>query len=154
MVGAEFRYVLLIYYELVYSNKRSQILNINMAHRHLDGYKALDSKEHVNHIVASCPILAPKEYTHRHNRIANCLHWSTLKEPGQNVPDRWYDHQPEKVVEFDNTALMYDMAINADRSGLQKYLDELPGKESVAQEQKMALLCTAHILHKFLTAGN
>jgi hypothetical protein len=42
-------------------------------------------------------------------------------------------------------------ALGSVRVGLQNYLDDIPGKETVAQVQKIALLGTAHILRKFMS---
>ncbi|XP_047476420.1 uncharacterized protein LOC125030426 [Penaeus chinensis] len=42
-------------------------------------------------------------------------------------------------------------ALGTARLGLQKYLDDIPGKERAEQVQKIALLDTAHILRKFLS---
>jgi len=55
-------------------------------------YKA----EHTKHIVAGCTILAPSEYTNRHNRVAGYIHWMICKHMGLQVTDRYYEHIPEK----------------------------------------------------------
>ncbi|XP_017786493.1 PREDICTED: uncharacterized protein LOC108569451, partial [Nicrophorus vespilloides] len=61
-------------------------------------------------------IIAPTEYTHRHNKIATYLHWSIVKELGQQVPEHWYDHQPAPVVEREDVVVMYDEAVITDRT--------------------------------------
>ncbi|XP_017768957.1 PREDICTED: uncharacterized protein LOC108557085 [Nicrophorus vespilloides] len=78
-------------------------------------------KKKIGHIIAGCTVLAPTEFTHRHNKIASYLHWSIVKELGQHVPEHWYDHQPAPVVERDDVVVMrekrctlIDVAVPAD----------------------------------------
>ena len=73
-------------------------------------------EEHVSHIVSGCSILAPKEYTHRHNRVTSYLHWTVLQNYGFQVEKRWYEHQPQKIVEGKDVTIMYDVAVNTDRA--------------------------------------
>lgn len=74
------------------------------------------AEEHVNHIIAGCPILAPVEYLHRHNKVASYLHWTILKDLGAEVTEHWYEHAPQKVTNVQDTVIMWDMAIYTDRT--------------------------------------
>jgi hypothetical protein len=70
--------------------------------------------EHLSHIVAGCKVLARSKYLHRHNKVVNYLQWSMLKELGMLVPDRWYDHVPDNVVETEDQVIIYDFPISTD----------------------------------------
>lgn len=72
--------------------------------------------EHISHIVAGCSVLAPTEYLDRHNKVASYLHWTLLKELGHSVPEKWYEHKPDRSIEVDEVVIMYDMPVNTDRT--------------------------------------
>ena len=39
-----------------------------------------------------------------------------LKELGHSVPEKWYEHKPDRSIEVDEVVIMYDMPVNTDRT--------------------------------------
>ena len=58
--------------------------------------------ETVRHIVCECPMLAQREYKRRHDWVGRKLHWELCKKIASDVNEKWYKHEPEKVVENDS----------------------------------------------------
>lgn len=182
-----------------------------------------EAEETISHILSGCTTIAASEYTNRHNKVASYIHWTICKDLGIEVPDKWYMHVPQPVINTQHCTIMWDYGIQTDRTiranrpdivfhnreaktcllidvaipddhnimikeaekiskykdleieikrmwntkasivpvvigtlgvvkaGLQKQLDVIPGKPTVFEAQKVALLGSAHILRKVLS---
>ena len=75
-----------------------------------------DKVETTDHLVAGCPILAPKEYKDRHDKMGQYLYWRICQH--YNVPqaEHWYEHHPEPVTEGNYATILWDFTIHTDRS--------------------------------------
>ena len=71
--------------------------------------------ETIDHIVSGCPILAPTEYIHRHDKAASYIHWKICKHFQLPAADKWYEHQPTTVAENNKVTVLWDMPVNTDR---------------------------------------
>ena len=71
--------------------------------------------ESVEHIVSGCPVLAKKEYLERHDKALIYVHWNICKYHQIDVRNKWYDHEPEKVVEGKDATILWDMPIITDK---------------------------------------
>jgi len=71
--------------------------------------------ETISHIISGCTVLAPKEYTERHNKVASYIHWMMCKKLKIDTSDKWYEHKPEKVIKNEKITILYDMPIITDR---------------------------------------
>lgn len=75
-----------------------------------------DKTESIQHISGGCSIIAPKEYTNRHNDIAKiihshlCLKHNILKN---SIP--YYKYQPENIGESDSVKIYWDTMLITDR---------------------------------------
>ena len=74
-----------------------------------------DSKKQLDHITSGCPELAKTEYVHRHNKVATYVHWNICRNFDINVPDKWYEHQPEPVTEHQKAIILWDLPVHTDR---------------------------------------
>lgn len=74
-----------------------------------------EKDETVDHIVSSCKNLASIEYLNRHNKVAQYLHHHLLKQNNFNVKDKWYEHQPESIVENNTAKILWDFNIYTDK---------------------------------------
>ena len=70
-------------------------------------YKA----DHIKHTVTGCTTLAPSEYTTRHNKVADYIHWMIRKHSGLQVTGQYYEHIPEKVINIKGTAIMWGVPV-------------------------------------------
>ncbi|CAG0889230.1 unnamed protein product [Darwinula stevensoni] len=57
----------------------------------------------VHHLLSACPKLALREYLYRHDQVCKYVHWCVCKQAGLDVPEKWYEHQPQSVVENAST---------------------------------------------------
>ena len=72
--------------------------------------------ETINHIISECNKLAQKEYKRRHDNIARLrlVHWKLCCKYGIDRSEKWYEHQPERVVENESFKILWDMYIQCD----------------------------------------
>ena len=73
-----------------------------------------EKEETIHHIVLRCSNLAQKEYKRRHDCVAKALHWDILRQRGFKISDKWYQHQPESVVENEQFKVLWDFTIQTD----------------------------------------
>ena len=70
--------------------------------------------ETINHILSECKMLAQKEYKRRHDNIARLVHWKLCCKYDMSRGEKWYEHQPEGVVENEKCKILWDMTIQCD----------------------------------------
>ena len=75
----------------------------------------IEFEETIDHIVASCPVLANTEYIQRHDKAAGYIHWRICKHYHFSTADKWYEHKPEKVTENKAATVSWDMPVNTDK---------------------------------------
>ena len=63
--------------------------------------------ETINHIVSECPELAQREYKRRHDWVGRCIHWEICRANGIHVKSKWYEQQPEAVIENDSCKILW-----------------------------------------------
>ena len=55
--------------------------------------------ESIDHIVSGCSKLAQKEYKRRHDNLGKIVHWKLARKCNFEAGDKWYEHEPESVLE-------------------------------------------------------
>ena len=55
------------------------------------------------------------EYKRRHDNLARYIYWKLCTEHRIEREDKWYEHQPEGVMENENIKILWDMMIQCDR---------------------------------------
>ena len=74
-----------------------------------------EGDESVTHIISQCKKLAQTEYKIRHDNVAKAVHWELCKKNGLDHVDKWYDHEPESVMENEKCKILWDFTIQTDR---------------------------------------
>lgn len=73
--------------------------------------------ENIEHLISSCPILASREYTERHNAVAKILHcWLAWKIGYLKERTPYYKYNPERVSETPDYKLYWDRTILTDHT--------------------------------------
>ena len=72
--------------------------------------------ETIDHLVAGCPILAPKEYKERHEKMGQYIHWIACQHYNAQHAEHWYEHHLEPVTEGNDATILWDFTIHTDRS--------------------------------------
>ena len=70
--------------------------------------------ESIDHIVSGCSKLAQKEYKRRHDNLGKIVHWKVAKECRFEVASKWYEHEPESVLENEDYKILWDFSIQTD----------------------------------------
>ena len=74
-----------------------------------------EKAETISHLVNECSKLAQREYKRRHDNVARYIHWQLCIKGGFERADRWYNQQPEAIIENENYKLLWDFTIQCDR---------------------------------------
>ena len=101
---------------------QDQALRTRYVQRAIDGTnispkcrKCNQKDETINHITSECSAMAQTQYKKRHDTVARAVHWSLCKKYQMPCSNKWYEHQPETVIENDNAKLLWDFGIRTDR---------------------------------------
>ena len=74
------------------------------------------STETIDHLISGCTILAPNEYTNRHNRVGQYIHWKICNHYNIETPNKWYEHKPLPVADTTKVTIPWDFPIRTDRT--------------------------------------
>ena len=70
--------------------------------------------ESTDHIVSSCSKLAQKEYKRRHDNLGKIVNWKLARKCNFETGDKWYEHEPESVLENEDYKILLDISIQTD----------------------------------------
>ena len=70
--------------------------------------------ESIDHIVSGCRKLAQKEYKRRHDNLGKIVHWKLARKCNFEAGDKWYEHEPESVLENEDYKILWDFSIQTD----------------------------------------
>ena len=70
--------------------------------------------ESIDHIVSGCSKLVQKEYKRRHDDLEKIVHWELARKCNYEAGDKWYEHEPESVLENEDYKTLWDFSIQTD----------------------------------------
>ena len=70
--------------------------------------------ESIDHIVSGCSKLVQKEYKRRHDDLGKIAHWKLARKCNFEARDKWYEHEPESVLENEDYKILWDFSIQTD----------------------------------------
>ena len=68
----------------------------------------------MDHIVSGCSKLAQKKYKRRHDNLGKIVHWKLARKCNFEAGDKWYEHEPESVLENEDYKILWDLSIQTD----------------------------------------
>ena len=68
----------------------------------------------IDHIVSGCSKLAQKEYKRRHDNWGKIVHWKFARKSNFEAGGKWYEHEPESVLENEDYKILWDFSIQTD----------------------------------------
>ena len=68
----------------------------------------------VLHLASDCSKLAQREYEGRHNNVGRKVHWELRRKYNLEHANKWYEHQPQGVLENSHHKLLWDFNIQCD----------------------------------------
>ena len=73
------------------------------------------SNETIDHLISSCSFIAQSAYKHRHDKVAQFLHWKLAAKYHFEVNSCWWKHRPDAVLENPMCKILWDFSIMVDR---------------------------------------
>ena len=70
--------------------------------------------ESIDHIVSDCSKLAQKEYNRRHDNLGKIVHWKFVRKCNFEAGYKWYEHEPESVLENEDYKILWDFSSQTD----------------------------------------
>ena len=70
--------------------------------------------ERIDHAFSGCSKLAQKEYKRRHDNLGKIVHWKLAGKRNFEAGDKWYEHEPESVLENEDYKILWDFSIQTD----------------------------------------
>ena len=70
--------------------------------------------ECIEHIVSGCSKHAQKEYKRRHDNLGKRVHWKLARKCNFEAGGKWYEHEPESVLENEDYKILWDFSIQTD----------------------------------------
>ena len=70
--------------------------------------------ETIHHIIAGCPSLCQNLYTYRHDNVAKYAYIKLGIYAGFELHQKWYEIQPDRVVEKDRYKILWNLLIITD----------------------------------------
>ena len=70
--------------------------------------------ESIDYIVSGCSKLAQKEYQRRHDNLGKKVHWKLARKYIFEARDKWYEHEPESVLENEDYKILCNFSIRTD----------------------------------------
>ena len=67
--------------------------------------------ESIDHVVSDCSKLAQKEYKRKHDNLGKIVHWKLARKCNFETGDKWYEHEPECVLENEDYKILWDFSI-------------------------------------------
>ena len=84
----------------------------------------------IDHIVNGCSKLALKEYKRRHDNLGKIVHWKLARKCNFEAGDKWYENEPESVLENEDYKILLDFSIWTD------HVIEAPRPDLVVVDKK------------------
>ena len=70
--------------------------------------------EIIDHIVSDCSKLPQKEYMRRHDNLGKTVHLKLARKCDFEAGDKWYEHEPESVLENEDCKILWNFSIQTD----------------------------------------
>ena len=70
--------------------------------------------ENIDHVVSGRSKLAQKEYKRRHDNLGKTVQWKLNRKCNFEAGDKWYEHEPESVLESEDYKILWDFSIQTD----------------------------------------
>ena len=70
--------------------------------------------ESIHHVVSGCSKLSQKKYKRRHDNLGKIVHWKLARKCNFDAGDKWYEHEPENILESEDCKVLRDFSIQTD----------------------------------------